>query len=181
MTFVTLPQMYTWKMENELRAKTERAKELLRTVRHPAMATVNEDSSPHNTPFYCLVDDSREHVYWASSPDSVHSQNLRRTGQAFIVIYEAGKGGGLYLRGQNAHTLSGDELEQGLAIWNSQRAEGGKPAVDADFFTGASLQRLYCIDLVRYYVNHSEKDAAGNVLRDTRTQITRQDLLTETE
>ena len=163
-------------MADLLQERIERGRMLLRTVRHAAMATVNEDGSPHNTPFYYLVDDSREYIYWASSPDSVHSQNLRRTGQAFIVIYEVGKGDGLYLQGQDAHELSGDELMRGLGAWNVQRAEGGKQAVDAGFFTGASPQRLYCMDLARYYVNNSEKDTAGNILRDRRFEITKEDL-----
>lgn len=165
------------KVSND-RKEAERGRELLATVRHAAMATVNEDGTPHNTPFYYLVDDAREHIYLASSPDAVHSQNIARTGQAFVVIYQAGQGSGLYLQAENAHEITDEsELQQGLKVWNANRAEEGKPPLAADFFAGDSPQRMYKFDLVRYYVNHSEKDTAGNILRDIRTEITREDLL----
>lgn len=155
-----------------------RAKELLATVRHAAMATVNADGSPHNTPFHYLIDDTREHIYSASSPDAVHSQNIARTGQAFIIIYEAGQGGGLYLQAENAHEITDEsELQEGLKVWNATRAKAGKQLLTASSFTGGSPQRMYRFDLVRYYVNQSEKDAAGNVLRDIRAEITKEDLL----
>lgn len=156
---------------------TDRAKELLGTVRHAAMATINEDGSPHNTAFHYVIDDAREHIYWASSPESLHSQNLAHTGQAFIVIYEAGKGGGLYLQTENAHELVGDELKQGLGVWNAQRARAGRPKHGAQYFTGESAQRMYRTEITKYWVNYSEKDEQGNVLRDARQEITREDLL----
>ena len=37
-------------VSSALKLRTEWAKELLGAVRHAAMATVNEDGSPHNTP-----------------------------------------------------------------------------------------------------------------------------------
>jgi general stress protein 26 len=165
-------------MDEVIQERIQRATELLTTVRHAAMATVNADGSPHNTPFHYLIDGSREHIYWSSSPDSVHSQNLARTRQAFIVIYEPGQGGGLYMQGENAHEVSGEEMEQGLAVWNAKRAEEGRNPLGPDFFSGNATQRMYRIDLVRFWVNHSEKDAAGNILRDIRTEITREGLLT---
>jgi hypothetical protein len=142
------------------------------------MATVNTDGSPHNTPFHYLVDDFREHLYWSSSPTSAHSQNLARTGQAFIVIYEPGQGGGLYMQAENSHEVSGDELEQGLAVWNAKRVQENRLPLGAGFFTGSAMQRMYCTDLVRFWVNYSEKDESGNILRDVRQEISREDLLT---
>lgn len=154
----------------------ERARELLATVRHAAMATANEDGSPHNTPFHYIIDEAREHLYWASSPESVHQQNLARTGRAFIVIYEPGQGGGLYLQAENAHELSGVEYDEGLKVWNAKRAEEGREPLGPDFFASEAPQRMYRVNLTRFWVNHSEKDAEGNVLRDIRTEITREDL-----
>ncbi|MFA5004282.1 MAG: pyridoxamine 5'-phosphate oxidase family protein [Candidatus Saccharimonadales bacterium] len=164
-------------MKTELDAHIERARELLKTTRHAAMATVNEDGSPHNTPFRYIVDDTCEHIYWASSPESVHSQNLARTGRAFIVVYEPGKGGGLYLQAENVHVTETDELQTGMKIWNAKRAKEHKPPLDSVLFTGDSPQRMYRVDLVKYWVNYSEKDNAGNILKDHRHEITREDLL----
>ena len=156
--------------------RIQRARELLSTARNAAMATVNADGSPHNTPFHFIIDDTREHIYWSSSPESLHSQNLARTEQAFIVIYEADKGGGLYLQGEQAHELSDDELGQGLAVWNAQRAKEERSSLQAGRFTGESPQRMYRISITKYWVNASEKDAAGNVTQDYRHEITREEL-----
>ena len=69
-----------------IRERIDRAKELLATGRHGAMATVNADGSPHNTPFYLILDDTLEHIYFGSHPQSVHTQNVIRTGDMFIVV-----------------------------------------------------------------------------------------------
>lgn len=155
----------------------DRAKALLKKVRHAAMATVNADGTPHNTPFHYIIDSAKEHLYWASGPETVHQQNLARTGQAFIVIYEPGTGGGLYLQGVNAHELTGAELEQGLEVWNAKRAEEGRGPLTTDFFGNASPQHMCRVDLVKFWVNHSERDGKGNIIRDVRTEISREDLI----
>ena len=80
----------------DLTARIARAKELLATVRHGVIATVNQDGSPHNSPVF-MAFDADHNAYWASNPDAVHSQNIARTGQVFIVIFDSvGAGGGLY-------------------------------------------------------------------------------------
>lgn len=154
-----------------------RAKELVKTVHHAAMATVNEDGSPHNTPFFYVIDESREHIYWSSSPDSLHSRNLARTGTAFIVIYEPNVGGGLYLQADNAHELTGSELERGLEVINATRSQGDKPPIGPEIYTGKSPQRMYRVTITHYSVNVSEKNAAGDTVRDTRHEIQSKDLL----
>lgn len=164
-------------MNTELSESIARVKELLQTVRNAAMATVNEDGSPHNTPFHYSIDETREHIYAASSPEAQHSRNLARTGQAFIVIYDPSAPNGLYMQAENAHELSGSELQQGLEVWNAQRAREGRPPLDRSLFSDESPQRMYRFDIVGYATNHSERNAAGIIVRDIRVPIHREDLL----
>jgi hypothetical protein len=164
-------------MEELLEQKIQRARELLATVRHAAMATVNEDGSPHNSPVQFQIDHEYKYMYWASNPESLHSRNLARTGQLFAVLYEPRTGGGLYMKAQNAHELSGDELLEGLKERNRQRAEQNRPPIDLEHYTGSTPQRMYRAELAGFWVNVSEKDSAGNVTNDHREEITREDLL----
>jgi hypothetical protein len=48
----------------DLAARIEQAKHLLNDVRFAAMATVNEDGTPHNTPYFFMYDETITHLYW---------------------------------------------------------------------------------------------------------------------
>lgn len=79
------------------------AREILEQIRYINIATVNEDGSPWNTAV-SASHDAHLNFYWGSSPDSVHSRNIRRDGRVFVTIYDStapeGTGEGLYLRGR---------------------------------------------------------------------------------
>jgi general stress protein 26 len=49
-------------MDESIPARITRAKELLASAKHAAMATVNVDGSPHNTPFFFIYDDQLEYI-----------------------------------------------------------------------------------------------------------------------
>lgn len=61
-------------------------KELVFTTRHAAMATVNDDGLPHNTPYFLMYDENLKHLYWGSHVDSQHSQNILRTGRSCLLL-----------------------------------------------------------------------------------------------
>lgn len=90
---------------SDLPEAKKRITELLINNRHACMATVNEDGSPHNTPFFFVYRQDLRRIYWGSHPTAQHSQNLLRTGKAFIVLYDSDrpKQGGLYLETTNGH------------------------------------------------------------------------------
>lgn len=164
-------------MDEDLKRKIQRAKELLATSRHAAMATVNEDGSPLNTPLRFILDPKLEYFYWGSHPESTHSVNLLRTGKAFIVLYDAIQRGGLYIQAEGAHALSGDELVNALALHNKKRAEEGADALTLEYYSGDSPQRMWSAHMTNFWVNKSEKDTKGHVARDGRQEITTKDLL----
>jgi hypothetical protein len=164
-------------MEERVTERVKRATELLKTVRHAAVATVNEDGSPHNSPVFFQYDKELKYLYWSSSPEAQHSQNIARDGRVFVVLYEANEGGGLYIEADNARVLAGKELAEGLKVLNEFRARRGKESLGADYYTGDSPQRLYRANVQKLSVNVSERDEDGNIIRDYREEIEREGLL----
>lgn len=164
-------------MDKDFERRITRAKELLATARHAAIATVNKDGSPHNTPLRIILDPKLEYIYWGSHPESVHSQNIIRNGQVFIVFYDAIQRGGLYIKGESAHALSGEELDKALALHNKKRAEEGSDALPLDYYRGSSPQRMWSARMTNFWVNSATKDADGHVARDGRQEINVKDLL----
>lgn len=152
-----------------------RAKQLLQTARHAAMATVNEDNTPHNTPYRFLIDDTLECLYWSSHPESQHSQNIAQTGEIFVVLYEADKGGGLYIKANQAHELQDTELETALEIHNKYRVREGKQPLPVEYYTNGP-QKMYGAKVTDFYVNTSEKNEQDWVVRDYRKAVDRDDL-----
>jgi hypothetical protein len=164
-------------MDEVVRQGTERARELLRTARHAAMATVNEDGTPHNTPFFLMLDDALEHVYFGSHPDSVHTKNVVRTGQMFVVVYDMIERGGLYMQVAGGRELAGEELESGLAVHNATRARNGKEPLPLSYYQGDNPQRMYGADLAHFWINVAMRDlATGKITKEYRHEITPTDL-----
>lgn len=157
--------------------KIERAKELLGTVRHAAMATVNEDGSPHNTPYFFMCSPNLVYLYWGSHPQSEHSKNAVRTGQIFVVLYDAAELGGLYIQAAKARVAGGNEFVQALAEHNRRRTLLGKAPLPLQYYQGGDSQRMYIADIQHFWVNDTERRADGLILRDVRREVGRTDLL----
>ncbi len=164
-------------MLKDLTQRLNRAKELLQRARHAAMATVNEDGSPHNTPFRFLHDGQLTYIYWGSHPESRHSKNVLRTGEIFVVVYDAVEWGGLYIRAENGHLLDGAELDEGLKVHNQFRASEGKKPLEQSYYTGDSPQRMWSAKTVEFWVNDAKRDPEGHLIQDIRHKIAIEDLL----
>lgn len=155
----------------------QQVKALLHTVRFASMATVNEDGSPHNTPLLFIPDPAFRHFFWGSHPESLHSQNVLRTGQVFVVIYDSSKGGGIYMRADTGHPLDGIELDEALAVHNALRKRLGKDVLERKYYAGGSPQRMWSARITNIWVNGAERRGDGHLTRDFRKEITRDDLL----
>jgi hypothetical protein len=164
-------------MAGDLEKSIERARELLSAARNASMATVNEDGSPHNTPFRLLYDPKLEYIYWSSHPDSLHSLNVARTGKIFVVLYEADKKGGLYIKCDNGHALAGNELEKALEVHNSFRIKESAEPLSIDKYTGDSPQRMWSAKITNLWVNSTERDSDGHIIKDGRVEITPKDII----
>jgi pyridoxamine 5'-phosphate oxidase-like protein len=155
----------------------DRAKELLRSALHAAMATVNEDDSPHNTPYFFMCSADLRHLYWGSHPQSEHSRNALRTGQLFVVLYDAFERGGLFIRADGARIAGGDELTEALAEHNRRRALRGQEPLPREYYEGGRPQRMWIAAARQFWVNGTERDTDNRIVRDIRTEILRTDLL----
>jgi hypothetical protein len=153
-----------------------RAKELLATIRHAAMATDNADGSPHNTPYFFMYDDALQHLYWGSHSGSQHSKNVAHTGQIFVALYDGNQLGGLYIQAKNARITEGEEFIAALTAHNAARARVGKDPLPREYYDN-SKQKMYAADIVAMWVNAAERNDEGLVVRDFRMPITAQDLL----
>lgn len=158
-----------------------KAKELWNTARHAAMATVNADGSPHNTPFQFMRDPEFKYVYWASYPEALHSQNVLRTRKIFFVLYDSvnTEKGGLYISAEEGHVLEGDELIRALAIYNPLRAKEGKGPLTPEYYSGGTPQKMWSAKITHLWINHPTRDATGRLNKNTRQEISAADLLNQ--
>ncbi len=81
----------------------ESARKILDTIHYITIATICEDGSPWNSPVSASLD-TELNFYWGSSPENVHSQNIRRDGRVFVVVFDSnapeGTGEGVYMQGR---------------------------------------------------------------------------------
>lgn len=164
-------------MDERLEDRIARAKELLKTVRHAAIATVNEDGTPHNTPVFFIYDHSLEYIYWGSSPKAQHTKNIMRSGDIFVVLYEANVGGGLFIKAEEAHEVTESELDEALALHNEFRTARHKDPLNRAYYADDSPQRMYKAKTQRFWVNLAQRDVNGNIIRDYRHEIRKEQLL----
>jgi hypothetical protein len=153
------------------------AKHLLANVHNAAVATVNSDGSPHNTPLFIMHDASLSYLYWSSSPASLHSLNAERSQQVFVVLYDTSAGGGLYIKADKIQQLAGKDLDEALVIQNGLRQRFGRKPLSADCYTNNSPQRMYRAQTINWYVNAAERDNNGKIRRDYRHEIRPSDLI----
>lgn len=164
-------------MQTTLEQQITRGKELLRSVKHACLATVNEDGTPHNTPLLFLYKEDLSLIFWGSHPDSLHSKNVLKTGQAFMVLYDANERGGLYMKLTNAKVLEGEDLKEALAVHNKARQSRGDDELLLDYYSGDNPQRMWSARPVQFWVNGTERNADDHVVKDVRTEIKTKDLL----
>src|SRR5690606_13064725 len=102
-----------------------------------------------------------------SSPDSQHSQNLLRTGNAFIAIYDSKehKQGGLYIQTSQARELYGNELAAALAIH-----DGLQNPQPIEYYT-TGPQRIYAMTPTAAWVHMRKNDASGVRIKDYRQPV----------
>ena len=164
-------------MTNEIIESINIAKKLLQTVRHAAMATVNVDGSPHNTPFFFMYDPRLTKIYWVSHPESLHSKNIMRTGQIFVAVYDAHARGGLYISAHKGHALGGSELDEALKIHNTFRAREEKQPLEKSYYVGKNPQRMWSAEITNIWILMGERDSNGLLTKEYRQEVTAKDLL----
>lgn len=78
----------------------EGAREILDTAVLGNVATVNNDGSPWSTPIHVFSDEDA--VYWFSTEDKQHSQNIERDSRVSLTLFSPSTAGGpkgIYING----------------------------------------------------------------------------------
>lgn len=154
-------------------------KELLKTIRHIALATVNEDGTPHNTPLFFIYNSDFSKLYFGSHPDSLHCKNIVRTGVGYAVVFDSKEWGqgGLYLTLKNAHEVTAEELSEALKVHNEARARWDKEPLDIDYYQSPNPQRMYVADITKIERYGVERNEVGLVIKEGRIEISPQELI----
>lgn len=150
------------------------AQKLLKTVRHAAYATINEDNTPHNSPLKFIYNEDLTKLYIGTYSEALHTKNLVRTGKAFVVIYDSFvKGqGGIYITGVNAHECEGEELVEALRVHNHVRTKEGGAPIDISYYQAAKpSQRMYSIDIAKIEVYSVMRDKDGLIASEARIKV----------
>lgn len=160
--------------------QVELSRKLLKSVRHAAYSTVNEDGTPHNSPLMLIYNEDLTKLYVGSYSDSLHCKNLVCTGNAFAVLFDSfTKGqGGVYITGVKAHECEGDELVEALRVHNTFRAKHGSQPIDISYHKQAKpSQRMYSIDIAKIEIYSVIRDSNGLVISEARVETDTKALL----
>ena len=124
------------------------ARTILDTNMYIVLGTADESGQPWVSPVYFACEKYRE-FYWMSSPEALHSRNLRVRPEVSIVIFDSripvGMGQAVYMSAI-AEELTESEFDRGLQIYNGRFQNPGEYGVRiiAPEDVGApALYRLY--------------------------------------
>jgi len=81
------------------------------------------------------------------------------------------------MKADNAQELSGEELEEALAIHNTFRIKEGSEPLELSYYTGSSPQRMWGAKITNFWVNYAERGNDGHLIKDGRIEITAKDIL----
>ncbi len=154
----------------------EKVRHLLGHVPHVAIATVNEDGTPHNTPVFGTFN-NKLHLFWASDPGVRHSQNIRRSGEAFVVIFDShGGGDGLYMAGRAEEINDAAHLDYAHALMVEAKARFGGSVGSRERYEGEASQRFYRFIPEAAWMHYAVKDADGYFITDRRISVSLDEL-----
>ena len=167
---------YLMNIDQDHLMQIELARKLLKNSRHAAYATVNADGTPHNSPLKFIYNDDLTKLYIGTYSESLHTQNIVRTGNAFVVLFDSFvKGqGGVYITGIDGHECEGDELIEALRVHNNVRTREGSEAIDISYYQAPKpSQRMYSIDIAKIEVYSAKKDQDGLMISEARVPVDR--------
>ncbi len=155
-------------------------KELLTKVRHVALATVNEDGTPHNTPLFFIYSPDFKKFYMSTHPQSLHARNVERIGKGFAILYDSSAFlGGLYLTLENFKVLNElNELAEGMMVYNATRMRWGMNESSITDYQDPNERRLYSADIIKIEIYGSKETKDGKILNEQRVEVSVEDLLT---
>lgn len=157
-----------------------RERQLLQSVRHIALATVNEDGTPHNTPLFFAINDTFDRLYFVSREASLHSQNFLKSGNAFAVMYDSNDfNGGLYITIKNGRLAAGTELQAGLSIFNQKCKAVDNDALPRNYHLIKNGYRLFIGDITKIEKYQSIDDENGKLKEEARMIVSVEEIVND--
>ncbi len=156
-----------------------RAKELIADIHHVPLATVNEDGSAHNTPVFMAFNDQLT-GFWSSHPETLHSHNIARDPRIFLVVFDSREGhGGLFIRALAQVIEDEAEVKRALKLLTRLKEPMDSRMGKATDYLMPDGQRLYKAVPVQLWINMSQRDERGVIVRDYRYEVALSDLTTD--
>lgn len=159
-----------------LEERINRAKQLLQEIHHVPVATVNEDGSPHDSPVFMAFDD-RLCGYWASNIETQHSKNIARDSRIFMVVFDSREGhGGLFIQATAKPLETEAEAKHGYETLKALKQQLYGDMGGLGLYVGDGSQRIYCAEPLKFWINKSDRNEEGVIIRDRRYEITLEQL-----
>jgi nitroimidazol reductase NimA-like FMN-containing flavoprotein (pyridoxamine 5'-phosphate oxidase superfamily) len=150
----------------------ELARQLIDSNRYMVLGTVDPDGRPRVSPVY-FAPDGYSSVYWVSSVESHHSQNMAERPEVSMVVFdsaaEIGKGQAVYLIAR-AEVVPDDELESCLDAVTWTRFPGLRQ-FDATELREPELWRLYRAHITEHSIHVPGRDPEYGTGTDRRMSV----------
>ena len=155
----------------------KKVRHLLAHIPHVAIATVTEEGLPHNSPVFGAFND-KLHLFWASDPNAMHSHNIRRSGEVFVVVFDSHAGGdGLYFAGHAEELTDTAHFNYAYQLLTQAKARVGGRLGSRERYEGEGPQRLYRMVPEAVWINHIVKDDDGLIITDERVSLALDELI----
>jgi nitroimidazol reductase NimA-like FMN-containing flavoprotein (pyridoxamine 5'-phosphate oxidase superfamily) len=123
---------------------TALARDIIDSNLYLTLGTADRDGRPWTSPVYFASADGAR-FYWTSTPEATHSRNIAVRPDVSVVIFDSTvppyHGRAVYVSG-TATELSGDDLDEGLAVYPG-RPDRGATTVAREDVTPPAPYRLY--------------------------------------
>ncbi|WP_112236907.1 pyridoxamine 5'-phosphate oxidase family protein [Kribbella monticola] len=151
----------------------ELAKHLIDSNRYMVLGTVDPDGRPRVSPVY-FAPDGYSSVYWVSSVESHHSQNVAERPEVSMVVFdsaaEIGSGQAVYMIAR-AEVVPDEELESCLDTVRWTRFPGLRQ-FDAAELREPELWRLYRAQITEHSIHVPGRDPEYGTGTDRRMTVT---------
>lgn len=131
------------------------AREILDHGSYVVLATADADGMPWASPVWFAMADYSE-LFWVSSPDARHSQNVAARPQIAMVVFDStvapGSGQAVYMTATAEQVTDATAVERGIAVFSSESVSAGLSAFGVHQVSGEARLRLYRAELHEYWI-----------------------------
>jgi hypothetical protein len=151
----------------------ERARRLIDASINMTVATVDAAGVPWVSPVFYVPDDAYD-LYWTSEPSARHSENIRCTGAAAIVIVEAdpeARVDAVYMSAEATELTGPEEVERGIEVMLAKPQPERWKITSADDVSGDGPWRIYRAHPTAIDVRSSDSNRGRAVARRTPAEF----------